>query len=477
MYINQTAMTPLFPEDKRAELEDKALKIIKESSKLSGKISNGTKLSFYDIMKNMNGYYSNLIEGNPIHPLDIEKALNGTYFKDEKKREKVEENTAHIKTQDKIKERLEKEPDLNITSKEFISWIHKELYENLDKEFRKVEHEGEIIEIIPGKMREREVKVGTHRPPLSKSLNNFLNLFDESYSPDKLRNRDKIIAFSASHHRLVFIHPFLDGNGRVARLFSYAYAIKVGIDAGGIWSISRGLARTRDQYYSELNYADQARQGDLDGRGNLTAKGLESFCNYFLDTALDQLNFIDKILDLDTFENRLKKMLETKPLSHTYQKRAFIILKEIYTKGELKRSDVYDLVDIPERTLRDTVKRIKDLKLIKSKTHKSPLSLNFTVEDTIYLFPDLMPKYLEENIKEEIAEKKSEFSSKTTNEKFKVYQKTFKDRQTEIIANRELVRQLSLSKQKEVIEALDSILKITSNYDLFSTIIESSVKE
>lgn len=477
-FYNKTAITPLFPIDKIGELEKKILKIIKNSSELSGKLSNGTKNSFYNIMKNMNGYYSNLIEGNPTHPLDIEKALNGEYFKDDKKREKVEQNTAHIKTQDSIKKKLSEEPNTNITSKEFICWIHKELYENLDEEFRYIEFEGKKIKIIPGKLRNRPVAVGKHIAPAWESLDTFLDFFNEKYSPENLNISQKVIAFAASHHRLVYIHPFLDGNGRVARLFSYAYSIKIGIDADGIWSISRGLARTQKEYYSNLSYADQERQGDLDGRGNLTDKGLYSFCNYFLDTTLDQLYFIDSLLDLKSFENNLRNMLNSKSLSKIHKERAFKILKEIYLKGELERKELYNLFDVKPRTVRDTLSDLNNLKLVVSDTHKSPLKLNFTIEDTISLFPELIPRYLENTIKKEIEKDKEKmFSIVNTEDNFKKYEEIFPNRKTEIIANRELVKQLSLEKQKEIIEAINSILKITQNYNIVMEIIENAIKK
>ena len=44
----------------------------------------------------------------------------------------------------------------------------------------------------------------------------------------------------------LWIHPFLDGNGRVARLMSYAMLLDA-LDTGGIWSIARGLARSGER--------------------------------------------------------------------------------------------------------------------------------------------------------------------------------------------------------------------------------------
>ncbi len=48
---------------------------------------------------------------------------------------------------------------------------------------------------------------------------------------------------ATAHHRLNYIHPFLDGNGRVSRLLSHVMALSAGIGAHGLWSVSSGLAR------------------------------------------------------------------------------------------------------------------------------------------------------------------------------------------------------------------------------------------
>ena len=92
---------------------------------------------------------------------------------------------------------------------------------------------------------------------------------------------ETIIAAAAAHHRLAWIHPFLDGNGRVIRLISYATLLDT-LDTGGIWSIARGLARNVDAY-AHLANCDLPRRNDLDGRGNLSEEALAEFTRFFLD--------------------------------------------------------------------------------------------------------------------------------------------------------------------------------------------------
>jgi len=58
----------------------------------------------------------------------------------------------------------------------------------------------------------------------------------------RLGKLDTILAAAAAHNRLLWIHPFTDGNGRVARLMSYAM-LQDAVGTIGVWSIARGLAR------------------------------------------------------------------------------------------------------------------------------------------------------------------------------------------------------------------------------------------
>jgi Fic family protein len=91
------------------------------------------------------------------------------------------------------------------------------------------------------------------------------------------------MALAASHHRFNYIHPFSDGNGRVSRLMSYAMAHTAGIGAHGLWSISHGLARglsSKSEYKEMMDHADTPRQGDLDGRGDLSKRALTEFIDY-----------------------------------------------------------------------------------------------------------------------------------------------------------------------------------------------------
>lgn len=184
----------------------------------------------------MNCYYSNLIEGHDTHPIDIERALNEDYSADAKKRDLQLEARAHIEVQKWIDGGGLENKAATSTA---ILDTHRRFCERLPEDLLWVEYEetGERIKVIPGAYRERDVRVGRHIAISPDVITYFMTRFEQAFSG--LGKVDTILSAAIAHHRLLWIHPFLDGNGRVARLMSYAILHDV-MDTGGLWSIARG---------------------------------------------------------------------------------------------------------------------------------------------------------------------------------------------------------------------------------------------
>ncbi len=122
---------------------------------------------------------------------------------------------------------------------------------------------GERIRIVGGEIRTGGVIVGRHVAPPKEMISDMLQVFETTYA-GRVHGDTRIIA-AAAHHRLMWIHPFFDGNGRVARLFTEAYFKSIPVVGYGLWNVSRGLARDRDRYKAILANTDMVRQGDSMG--------------------------------------------------------------------------------------------------------------------------------------------------------------------------------------------------------------------
>jgi Fic family protein len=196
---------------------------------------------------------------------------------------------------------------------------------------------------------------------------------------------------AAAHHRLNYIHPFLDGNGRVSRLMSHAMALKAGIGAHGLWSVSRGLARgleSRSDYKRMMDHADMPRQGDLDGRGNLSRRALAEFTAWFLRACLDQVTFMSGLFALDTLMDRLKIYVAR----HDLRPAALALLEQTLQRGELPRGDAARVTGLRERSARDLLAMLVADGILGSETPKGPVSLRFSLDAAEILFPSLFPE-------------------------------------------------------------------------------------
>lgn len=396
IYTRVSQMEPMFPSVQGADLTDLAVEVIRQSAALSATLHPVTQRAIAELVRSMNSYYSNLIEGHYTHPVAIERALAKDYDRDPVQRALQMESTAHIEVQRLIELRLAEDADVDICAPAFPCWVHRELYERLPEDFRHVKtSEGEVKVVAPGELREDEVMVGIHLAPGARSLPDFLTRFHAAYGNPQLNAVQKVVAAAASHHRLAWIHPFLDGNGRVTRLFSHAYLAKAGIDGHGMWTVSRGLARNRNDYLAALAAADSHRQGDMDGRGNLSNKGLVGFCTFFLEMALDQISFMSSLLDVDGLLKRILGYVDRQTVLGELQPESGYLLREVLLRGEVSRGEAARITGKAERTARRILKDLLDKKLLCAETEKGPVRLSFPTRAVGYYFPRLYPEGVE----------------------------------------------------------------------------------
>jgi Fic family protein len=394
-------MTPLYPE-KAEELHDLALSVIQKSAALGSRQHPVTLRSLQELLRIINSYYSNLIEGHNTHPYDIVRAMQKEYDTEPAKRNLQFESVAHITIQGDMEKRLKDAPEINIAGQEFLCYIHREFYKQLPEEFKIVTDPdtGRESRVVSGELRREAVKVGRHLPPESSSLAGLLDRFGEFYAPNRHHGAAKLVAAAAAHHRFMWIHPFLDGNGRVARLFTEAYFHRIPVLGYGLWSASRGLARRNADYKAALTWADAARRNDLDGRGNLSNEGLIHFCRFFLEVCLDQVEYMGGLLKLEELILRIRQYIDLRNRGmvpgpsggkQSLRPEAFQMLQEVLIHGSATRGDVIHASGLKERTGRNLLVMLLEEGLLVSDTPKGEVRLGFPIHAAAWFFPDLYP--------------------------------------------------------------------------------------
>lgn len=383
-------MEPMVPEDAAQVLEDEVVPLIAEANQLAGRIHPILRDSIGDLVRSMNCYYSNLIEGHDTHPRDIDRALANDFSSEPKKRELQKEAVAHIHVQQLID--AGRDPDAWPASAAYAGWLHEEFCSRLPPEMLWVTdpQTGERLEIVPGEWRKRDVQVGRHLPPDHGDLSRFMARFDSAYQPPRLGKLRQIQTVGAVHHRFLWIHPFLDGNGRVARLMSHALFKRLDIGTS-LWSVARGLARDETRYKALLTQADGPREGDRDGRGNLTQRGLIEFCKFFLDRSVDQVRFMSGLLEPATLLMRMEIHVEEEIRAKRLLRGSFAVLREAVMAGEVERSKIPSLTGYEERGARNVTAALVDRGMLTASSHRAPLRLAFPVDVAARWFPNLYP--------------------------------------------------------------------------------------
>jgi Fic family protein len=337
----------------------------------------------------MNCYYSNLIEGHDAHPVDIEWALKNDYSKDPHKRDLHLEARAHINVAKWIDEGGLR--DHRAFSSEGISEIHRRFCELLPADLLWVEDPAtkERHRVVPGELRKRDVQVGRLVAISSGAIPRFLQRFEQTYG--SIGKTESIVATAGAHHRLLWIHPFLEGNGRVARLMSHAMLLDT-LDTGAVWSVARGLARTVEEYEQLIANCDLPRRNDLDGRGTLSEGALAEFTRFFLTLCIDEVNFMEGLVQPDRLRTRILLWAEEETRLGHLPAKSGSILEAVLYRGEMPRGDADAVVGTGERQARRIVSALVDRGVLESESPRAPLRLTFPAALAHRWMPGLFPE-------------------------------------------------------------------------------------
>ncbi len=371
----------------RTALTDLVVELAAKAAGFRRSLPAGVLIALADLVRGMNCYYSNLIEGHDTHPVDIERALKNDYSADPKKRNLQLEAKAHIEVQQWIDAGGLQGRSATV---EGLREAHRRFCELLpdDMSWAEEPDTGERIRMVPGQLRQKYVKVGNHIPVSPGAVPRFLERFELAYS--NIGKTDTIIAAACAHHRLLWIHPFLDGNGRVARLLSHSLLLE-SLDSGGIWSIARGLARNESAYKMHLMACDTTRRNGLDSRGNLSEEALVEFSRFFLTTCIDQVAFMEKLVQPERLRDRILLWADEEIRADTLPPKSGIVLEAVLYRGELPRGEVAGILGSSDRQARRVTSALIGHEVLASESSRAPLRLVFPAKLATRWMPGLFP--------------------------------------------------------------------------------------
>lgn len=383
------SIEPLMPTGQYNNIEDLCLELYSKSNSFASLLNPKMINAVGNMVRSMNCYYSNLIENHNTSPIDIERALNNDYSEDPEKRDLQLEAKSHIMVQGKI-DRGEYD---NFSSLSSVALeIHKNFYKDLPERLCWVENKatGQKVKVIGGKCRDGDVQVGKHIAPHHSDVVDLLNHFDSIYSSKSLSKVKKIASVAAVHHRFCWIHPFYDGNGRVVRLLSHYMLRKYDVGSS-LWSVSRGLARSVEEYKKYMEMADYVRQGDRDGRGGLSEKYLVQFMEYFLETCIDQVDFMKSLLQPDNLLSNIENYTRQEIDKGNLMEGSFNILREAFYNNSVPRGKAPELTGYKERQARQVLKTLeaKGLIIPSSKNQRNDVEISITGDVVESWFPNL----------------------------------------------------------------------------------------
>ncbi len=394
LYTHPAQMEPLLPSEARlAPVLERAHDLIRKADRLAGWPCTGGQSGLRQLLRAMNSYYSNKIEGQHTLPLEIEQALRNDYADDADKARRQRLALAHMSTELQIETRWSEWDVQKVWSVETVCDLHRDLFARLPEADLVQEIGADRQLVVPGLMRLREVSVGRHAAPSAAALPAFMARWAQVYGGVR-RGEMQIVAMAAAHQRLAWIHPFLDGNGRVARLHSHLVLGQMGL-TNGLWSPLRGFARSQEAYYGHLAAADEPRAGDLDGRGNLTEAGLLNWIQYVVEVCIDQVEFMTSLLSLEGMKDRIAACLsfEEQVVRQGVRTESLRALHYLFsTQSALDRADFKAMLGLGDRLATAQVSALLSRGMLLTDSPYGKLRFGVPQHALRFYFPKLWPE-------------------------------------------------------------------------------------
>lgn len=390
MITSKTYLDPVLPENLPDSIIQAANELPRKAEFLAGRLAQETSTQLASLLRLTNSYYSNLIEGHRTEIAQLQEARTAP----KRARKQLTDLAAHHMDQQEVMERLLRaRPPADFAAMfapELIAMVHKRLFKDASEDELRL---GDGRLMVAGKLRSEEdeqVQVGNHVAPAASAVLSMLQHLQLHYG--RIRDpRRQLIAVLANHHRCALVHPFLDGNGRVIRMFTHLQLMYLGLKPV-LWSLSRGLARRQDDYYRHLAMADRTREGDHDGRGQLSQRRYFEFIEFMLDVCHDQVDYMTTALNTAALREQVTHVFAT----DLELRRAGIrstsapAVLALLTQGKLPRAEFKLFTGLKDRLATEELGRLIEAGIVISSSPRSrTVEAGLPARFAGLIFPDL----------------------------------------------------------------------------------------
>ena len=280
----------------------------------------------------LSAHASTSIEGNPIPLTDVRKILKNTpaHIRDTEK-----EILNYNKALEYLNTLVSKPKPI---TNAFICTIQSIVIEGLME--KKNVGRYRVNPVVVNDPRKRKI---AYIPPNVPEVN---VLMDElmCYLEKEYNTTDPLILAGIFHKQFVVIHPFMDGNGRTARLVTKYLLARMGLDTFQLFSFENYYNQNVTKYFSSVgvhgDYYDIVEKIDF-----------TDWLIYFTDGIIDELLRVQKLLKSSTLPSRLTEYEKT-------------IVEYIKKNGSISKSEYGKITDRAHSTQILDFKRLVDKNII-----------------------------------------------------------------------------------------------------------------
>jgi len=211
-----------------------------------------------------------------------------------------------------------------------------------------------------GAFRDRQVFVGKrifdgtqlkevveYMPPATKDVPKLVDEFLTWLNSDKAKKANPIILAGIVHYEIARIHPFIDGNGRLARLLATLIMYKSGFDHRRFFALDDYYDQDRPGYYAALKTVQQ-------NKGDLT-----NWLEYFTDGVMYS---VTKVKDIIIRLGITQKTKGVQQLELTQKQ--IKILEALKEKGKVTNKELREMFKISRQAILKEIKKLIDIELI-----------------------------------------------------------------------------------------------------------------